>query len=137
MLCLPFKLTPRSPITLLLQIHTSDGEGYGEGNLGVKGMALFFGSHHHDSLCEKLKLREFALAPAEKARNAKAGAHVLYNKRSSCISVQAELTPLVVQGEGGKRSGGKGAVPSSTSKAGGGKALPASGSDGVLVVPTR
>jgi hypothetical protein len=24
------------------QIHTLDGEGYGEGNLGARGMALFF-----------------------------------------------------------------------------------------------
>ena len=27
------------------QIHTSDGEGYGEANLGPRGMALFFNSH--------------------------------------------------------------------------------------------
>ena len=27
------------------QIHTSEGTEYGDGNLGVKGMALFFHSH--------------------------------------------------------------------------------------------
>ena len=27
------------------QIHTIDGKGYGEGNLGIRGIALFFLSH--------------------------------------------------------------------------------------------
>ena len=27
------------------QIHTSDGKGYGDANLGPRGMALFFSSH--------------------------------------------------------------------------------------------
>ena len=27
------------------QIHTMDGEGYGDGNLGIRGIALFFLSH--------------------------------------------------------------------------------------------
>jgi elongation factor 2 kinase len=27
------------------QIHTIDGDGYGRGNMGVRGIALFFASH--------------------------------------------------------------------------------------------
>ena len=27
------------------QIHTVDGQGYGDANLGARGMALFFSSH--------------------------------------------------------------------------------------------
>lgn len=27
------------------QIHTEDGQGYGDANLGTRGMALFFSSH--------------------------------------------------------------------------------------------
>ena len=32
------------------QIHTLDGKGYGEGNLGIRGIALFFLSHRWDQL---------------------------------------------------------------------------------------
>jgi elongation factor 2 kinase len=41
------------------QIHTLDGMSYGEGNLGLRGMALFFRSHECNSLCERLKLKQF------------------------------------------------------------------------------
>jgi hypothetical protein len=51
------------------QIHTSSGSlEYGEGNLGVSGMALFFSTSAYDALCRKLKLPNFAISPAEKAR---------------------------------------------------------------------
>ncbi|KAG2449797.1 hypothetical protein HYH02_005320 [Chlamydomonas schloesseri] len=39
------------------QLHTLDGEGYGEGNLGLRGMALFFRSHECNALCCRLGLK--------------------------------------------------------------------------------
>ena len=48
------------------QIHTVDGEDYGDGNLGVKGMALFFHSHSCNSICKRLGLSSFALSGSEK-----------------------------------------------------------------------
>ncbi len=49
------------------QIHTVDGKGYGDGNLGTRGMALFFHSHTCNSICEIMGLTEFDLALTEKA----------------------------------------------------------------------
>ncbi|CAH8468557.1 unnamed protein product, partial [Dicrocoelium dendriticum] len=47
------------------QIHTSDGVGYSDGNLGPRGMALFFHSHRCNPLCEYLGLTKFDLSHTE------------------------------------------------------------------------
>mmetsp|Transcript_2286 Transcript_2286/g.4601 ORF Transcript_2286/g.4601 Transcript_2286/m.4601 type:complete len:786 (-) Transcript_2286:414-2771(-) len=47
------------------QIHTCDGEGYGEGNLGLRGMALFFRAHTCNALCKRLHLQEFRKCPSD------------------------------------------------------------------------
>ncbi|XP_069501712.1 eukaryotic elongation factor 2 kinase isoform X6 [Ambystoma mexicanum] len=49
------------------QIHTESGTDFGDGNLGVRGMALFFYSHACNKICKCMGLTPFDHSPGEKA----------------------------------------------------------------------
>lgn len=47
------------------QIHSADGsKRYGRGDMGMRGIALFFASHRCNSICRRLRLTHFSHAPS-------------------------------------------------------------------------
>ena len=54
------------------QVHTLEGKGYGEGNLGANGFALFFAAHRCSPLCARMGLTPLPKSALELARDERA-----------------------------------------------------------------
>ncbi|MEW5313445.1 MAG: hypothetical protein WDW38_005013 [Sanguina aurantia] len=80
------------------QIHTLDGHGYGEGNLGLRGMALFFRAHECNALCQRLDLPQFSRCPTDVASQG-------YVSESSTSAQRPSSHTSVRQGRSGRSSG--------------------------------
>ena len=77
------------------QIHTVAGTEYGDGNLGIKGFALFFSSHICNEVCKSLGLTQFDLAQSEYKSHEK-----IVNKMNKCLTQSRGGEELVIGSPG-------------------------------------
>uniref|UniRef100_A0A0N4ZWG2 Alpha-type protein kinase domain-containing protein n=1 Tax=Parastrongyloides trichosuri TaxID=131310 RepID=A0A0N4ZWG2_PARTI len=73
------------------QIHTAFGTDYGGGNLGTKGMALFFHSHQCNDICRMMRLTEFDLSPKELISRSRRSSFYMSNP-STKFSTHAQMS---------------------------------------------
>uniref|UniRef100_A0A1I7X4D7 Eukaryotic elongation factor 2 kinase n=1 Tax=Heterorhabditis bacteriophora TaxID=37862 RepID=A0A1I7X4D7_HETBA len=77
------------------QIHTVVGTDYGDGNLGTRGMALFFHSHMCNDICHSLCLTEFDLSDIER-KELEQGSYIRAMNQSTMFSRQANPCSAIV-----------------------------------------
>jgi hypothetical protein len=104
-------------------VHTADGLGYGDGNLGVHGMALFLASLDGDDnhAVASLGLRPLPLAPSEKLRAT--AAHALGADAAAAVvagsgagsATAAGAALIAALSEAARREGSSGASASYSS----------------------
>ena len=79
------------------QVHTLEGTGYGEGNLGANGFALFFSGHRCSPLCAKLGLVPLPKSETELFRDDRAASAVALASETSGAHSSSSGSSATVQ----------------------------------------